>query len=304
MSRKTILVTGATGLLGKGLEETALKGGRGARIIGVHLRPYKVDDPKARHIVLDIRDPAAVRRLFDRHRFDAVIHAAGIASVDYVERHYAESLESNLLGTLNITSAARKAGCHLVYVSTNAVFDGTSPPYRESDPVRPVNKYGRIKVECERLVSETLTDYTIVRPILMYGWNHMVSRPNPATWMYEKLMRGERIQVVTDVRENPLYNVQCGEALWRVLARRPGGVIHLGGGESVSRHEFALKLAETFGLDASLITPVANSYFKGIAPRPPDTTFAVERMTRELGIKALKVSEGLKLMKASMGVKA
>lgn len=302
MTPRLVLVTGATGLLGKGLEETAPA--RGARIIGVHLRPYKVQDPRARHLVLDIRDPGAVRRLFARHPFDAVIHAAGIASVDYVERHYAESLESNLLGTLNVASEARKAGCPLVYVSTNAVFDGASPPYKESDPVRPVNKYGRIKVECERLVSETLTEYTIVRPILMYGWNHMVSRPNPATWIYDKLIRGERIQVVTDVRENPLYNVQCGEALWRVLRRRPGGILHLGGGDSVSRYEFAVKLAREFRLDASLISPVPSSVFKDIAPRPPDTTFSVERMTRALGLKPLKASQGLRLMRSAMRVTA
>ena len=169
---KTILVTGGTGLLGKGLEETLPPGWR---IVSVHQRDYAVEGSPSRHLVLDIRDKRAVDQLFAENAFDAVVHAAGIASVDYVEKHFAESLESNIVGTLNVTSAARRAGTHLIYISTNAVFDGKKAPYREDDPVAPVNKYGGLKVECERLVRETLEHWTIVRPILMYGWNHSVT---------------------------------------------------------------------------------------------------------------------------------
>lgn len=298
---KTILVTGSTGLLGKGLEETLPKGWR---ILGVHQRDYAVQDAKTRHLVVDIRDQRKVNRLFAARRFDAVIHAAGIASVDYVEKHYAESLESNLLGTLHITAACRKTDTHLIYISTNAVFNGGKAPYGEEDPVDPVNKYGRIKVECEKLVRETLERYTIARPILMYGWNHGVNRPNPATWMYEKLLRGEKLQVVDDVHENPLYNVQCAQALWAAVKIKLPGVLHLAGADAVNRHQFALTLAEVFGLDRKLIVAVKSSFFPEIAQRPKNTCFLTRRMSGELGIKPLKLSEGLRLMKASMGIKA
>ena len=303
MSRdsKTVLVTGGTGLLGKGMEETLPAGWN---IVSLHQRDYKVTGSRARHLVLDIRDKRAVDRLFERRRFDAVVHAAGIASVDYVETHYAESLESNIVGTLNVTSACRRADAHLIYVSTNAVFDGKKAPYRESDPVAPVNKYGRLKVECERLVQETLAKWTIVRPILMYGWNHVVTRPNPATWIYDKLMRGEPVSMVTDVHENPLYNASCGRALWAAIARRPSGIFHLGGRDCVNRYEFALAVAEVFGLDAALIKPVTSKAFPNIAPRPKNTTFVTTRMKRALGVKPLGLREGLAAMKAAMSARA
>lgn len=301
MTRKTVLVTGGTGLLGKGMEET-MPAGWG--VVSLHQRDYKVTGSKARHLVLDIRDKRAVDRLFARTRFDAVVHAAGIASVDYVENHYAESLESNIVGTLNVTSAARRAGTHLVYVSTNAVFDGKKAPYRETDAVNPVNKYGRLKVECERLVQETLAHWTIVRPILMYGWNHAVTRPNPATWIYEKLMRGEAISMVTDVHENPLYSISCGHALWAVIAKRPSGIFHLAGRDKVDRHEFALAVADAFGLDRSLVKPVTSKAFPGIAARPKNTTFVTKRMERELGVRPMGLREGLAAMKAAMAARA
>lgn len=294
---RTLLITGGTGLLGKGMEETAPEG---LRIRSLHQREYDVASSSGRHVVLDIRDKQKVDRLFEEEEFDVVIHAAGIASVDYVERHYAESLESNIVGTLNITSAARKRDCHLVYVSTNAVFDGTHAPYKESDALGSVNKYGRLKAECERLVTETLERYTIVRPILMYGWNHAVSRPNPATWVFDKLGRGEAIDMVTDVYENPLYNIQCAAALWEIVGRKPSGVFHLAGGEIVNRYDFARKVAEVFGLDASLIRAVDSSHFPSIAARPKNTSFDTSRMERELGVRPLSVEEGLRHMKNHM----
>jgi dTDP-4-dehydrorhamnose reductase len=298
---KTVLITGGTGLLGKGMEETMPAGWK---VVSLHQRDYKVTGSKAKHSVLDIRDKRAVDRLFAAKRFDAVVHAAGIASVDYVQNHYAESLESNIVGTLNVTSACRRADTHLVYVSTNAVFDGKHAPYRETDAVNPVNKYGGLKVECERLVRETLKHWTIVRPILMYGWNHAVTRPNPATWIYEKLMRGEEISIVADVFENPLYNISCGHALWATIQKRPDGIFHLAGRDSVSRFAFARAVAETFGLDASLIKPVTSKAFPEIAPRPKNTTFITTRMSRELGVRPLSLAEGLSAMKAAMAARA
>ena len=292
---KTILVTGGTGLLGKGMEETAPGS---VKLVSVHQRDYRIPGSTAEQLVLDLRDKRAVDALFAERRFDAVVHAAGIASVDFVEKNYAESLESNIVSTLNVTAACRRADIHLVYVSTNAVFDGTKAPYRETDPVNPVNKYGRLKVECERLVQETLKHWTIVRPILMYGWNHAETRPNPATWIREKLTKKEPVSLVTDVHENPLFNLQCGRALWAILDKRPEGIFHLAGGERVDRHQFGLAVAEAFGLDASLLKPVTSGAFPGIAPRPPDTTFVVERMARELGVAPMTLREGLAAMAA------
>jgi dTDP-4-dehydrorhamnose reductase len=221
-----------------------------------------------------------------------------------VEHHYAESVESNLVGTLNVSSACRRSGCHMVYVSTNAVFDGKSAPYKETDPVAPVNKYGQLKVECERLGSATLERCTILRPILMYGWNHQVTRPNTATWIYDKLLRGEEVEMVDDVTENPLYNIQCGHALWSVARHKPHGVIHAAGKDPANRYEFALAVAEVFGLDAGLVKRVDSRRFPGIAPRPHNTTLCTRRMESELGVRPLTLREGLKAMKAAMKVKA
>jgi dTDP-4-dehydrorhamnose reductase len=138
-----------------------------------------------------------------------------------------------------------------------------------------------------------LEDCTVVRPILMYGWNHAIGRLNPATWIISKLMKGEPIQVVDDVRE----------ALWEAIRRKPRGILHLAGAEVVNRYAFALAVADMFDLDASLIEPVPSSFFPSIAPRPKNTSFVTDRMEQDLGVTPLGVREGLRLMKEHMRLK-
>lgn len=293
-----VLVTGSTGLLAKGLAETAPEG---TELVGAHQRDYSLADPRMRHLRADVRDAAAVDALFAGPRFDAVVHAAGMAAVDQVERRPEEGRASNLEGTRNVARAAARTGAYLVYISTNAVFDGTAAPYSEDAPTNPLHQYGRIKLACERAAQEAGGPGCVARPILMYGWNHVVNRPNPVTWVYEKLLRGETLKLVDDVFENPLYNVQCGRALWALLERRPSGVFHLAGATRVSRWELGLEVARAFALDAALIERVPSSAFPSIAARPPDTTFDTSRMARELGVAPMTLADGLADMRARMG---
>lgn len=293
-----VLITGSTGLLAKGFFETVPDDS--AEVLGIHLGDYAVEDPLGRHQVLDVRDQGALEALFSEAGFDGVVHAAGMASVDEVENNPDEGRSSNLIGTQNVARCCRKHGAFLVYISTNAVFDGTRAPYREDDATAPVHHYGRIKLACEQAARTEGGDVCVVRPILMYGWNHAAGRPNPVTWILGRLSKGERVQLVDDIYENPLYNIQCGRALWAVLRKRPGGVFHFAGADRVNRFQLGVEVASAFGLDASLIEAVDSSHFPSIVPRPPDTSFVTDRMERELGIKAMSLAEGLSHMRAAL----
>ena len=296
---KRVLVTGGTGLLGQAVCAVVPAGWS---VISTHLRPYAAETPGIVDVTADVRSRPALERLFSTHRFEAVVHAAGIASVDYSERYVAESIASNLEGTRHMAELCAAAGARLIYVSTNAVFDGTAAPYAESDPVHPINAYGRIKVACECVVRETAERAVIVRPILMYGWPHPMGRPNPVTWVVDALERGQTIHVVDDVFENPLYNVCAAQAIWAILERDITGTIHLAGRDTVSRVELARRVARIFRLDESLIRSVGSGYFPDIASRPPNTTLRTDRMESELGIAPSALDDSLHFMAARTAV--
>ena len=292
MKLETVLITGGTGLMGKGIEETAPTH---ASTIITHLHEY-TPAGRSKYITADVLDKAAMRSIFEKYRFDAVVHCAGIANVDVVERNQSESETATIAGTKNIVHLCKEFSSYLIYVSTNAVFDGRNAPYGEDAPVCPINAYGRIKTACEKLAATELENCSIARPILMYGWNRPETRKNPVSWMVETLRTGKPLKLVNDVFENPLYNIQCGKTIWAMLEKKPKGVVHIAGKDIMNRYDFGLKVAEVFGLDKNLIIPVDSSFFPEIAPRPKNTSFITRRMEKELGIDPMPAETALKDM--------
>lgn len=290
-----VLITGSSGLLGKALVEC---NGSGHNITGVYLGDYELSSSSgARHFRADVRDKVAMSALFADNDIEAAIHTAGISDVDFCENDYEEGYSSNFAGTKNIMELCLKQGARLIYVSTNAVFDGKNPPYDENSPVSPLNNYGKIKLECEKLVMAGMRDYAIVRPILMYGWNNPQERNNLVTFLLEKLKKNEPVNIVNDVYENPLYSRQCAGAIWAVIDKGAKGLYHVSGKDILSRYEYALEIAVVFGLRKELINPVDSSFFPSIAPRPRNTSFITSKAERELGFIPLRLREGLTDMK-------
>lgn len=295
---RKIFITGGTGLLGHYLIKTA----HASYDISCTFFPAE----KKEYITyncgkyyLDITNRDAVLNLIEGIKPDCVIHTASIAKVDYVEKNKKETRRNNLGGTINIIEACQKAGAKLIYISSNAVFDGKNHPYSEEDHVNPLNYYGKLKTEEEKLVKSSELKYAIIRPILMYGWNLRIERENPVTWLIGLLKADKEVKIVDDISCNPLFAKDCADVIWKVIALNKEGTFHIGGENELSRYEFACIIAEVFGLNRNLITPVKNSFFRTISPRPKNTTYCIDKIKKELGILPLGVRKGLKAMKES-----
>lgn len=292
-----VLITGSTGLLGKALFETKPIH---YFAIGIHLRKLQNISNNAENFQLDIRDKINVEHFFQKYKIDAVIHTAGIANVDYVKNNYAESFESNIVGTFNIASACKKNGVNLFYISSNAIFDGNTPPYNENSEPNPINQYGKMKLECENIVEKIISNSSIIRPVLMYGWNYPRNRQNLVTWVLEKIIKNEKIKLVNDVSENPIYNLDCARAIWQIIGLKLKGKIHLAGPEATNRYQFGIQIANIFGLNENLISPVNSDYFFELDARPKNTFFSTNKMLENLKIFPLSIQDGLLDMKKEL----
>jgi len=294
MTEKTVLVLGGTGLLGKALIESCPAGFRVHATFLRDLPPTISFDGFAR---LDITDREAIIRLFQKIRPDFVVHLAGVGSVDFAEKNQSAARAVNVGGTQYVIEAGQRVGTRLIYLSSNAVFDGDHPPYREDSPRRPVNYYGRLKVEAEDIVQASGLEYAIVRPILMYGWHYAHARQNPVT-MWLRLLEGcKTVRVVNDHFWQPLFVKDCADLIWRIIREDKNGVYNIAGPERLSLFDFALSAAKVFGLDSALIEPVPSSFFPTIAPRPLDTSFALDKIKSVFALQPLGILAGLERMK-------
>lgn len=147
------LITGITGLLGTSLVE---ENKNRRRIKGIYVGNYKMPNSKlTNYNICDVADKDKLYKLFQNDKIDCIIHAGGLANTDICEREPELAYFSNVVGTKNIIELAHRKRAKLVYISTNAVFDGKNAPYSEEDEPKPINRYGKIKLECEFLVKKT-----------------------------------------------------------------------------------------------------------------------------------------------------
>jgi dTDP-4-dehydrorhamnose reductase len=195
-----------------------------------------------------------------------------------------------------VARACAKTGAFLIHISSNAVFDGTRPPYAEGSTLSAVNRYGRIKIEAEEAVRESGGAHLILRPILMYGWPLAGGRENAVTRWLAQMEQGSTVEAAVDITSMPLSAHNCAEAVWAAARRRLTGAVHVAGGDSVTLFQFARETAHIFGFDPARVHPVPSSHWAELAPRPKDTSFVTARMQQGLGVRPVGISEGLTQM--------
>lgn len=288
-----ILITGGSGLLGKSLLETAPD-------VEIALT-YKKNHPKAGGIWyrLDVQNRADVCDLFEVFKPNIIIHCAAIGSVDYAEQteeHYLEVRDVNVTGLGHVIDMANGYKATVVYISTNAVYDGNKPPYDEKSPLEPVNSYGVIKREAEQLVRSTAKKWLIFRPFMLYGWPYAGGRTNWAVKIVQMLRGRGALKLVNDVTWMPTYAPDCAAAIWKLLFQKQHEIFNLAAPERCTLYEFGLKVCDVFELEKNLLSPVETEFFYNIAKRPKDTTYDLVKLHNE-NIMLSDVKTGLEKMR-------
>jgi len=180
-----------------------------------------------------------------------------MTDVDRCELEPDAAFAVNATSVSNLAKAAKELDSFVVQVSTDYVFDGEKGNYFESDETRPVNKYGESKLPGENSVRSEVDEeaWSIARSSVIYARGR-ASRPNAATFVYEKLSSGKSVRMVRDQFSSPTLNTSLSAMLIEIAERRIPGMIHTAGASRLNRFDFALGLAKTLQLDANLIQAV------------------------------------------------
>ena len=235
---------------------------------------------------------AGARELVRRYKPALIIHAAAIGDVDRCETEPQLCYLVNVVATREIASEAYRVGARVVYISTDYVFPGDRGLYREDDPPRPVNYYGLTKLLGEEAV--LAVGGAVVRTAWIYGLGP--GRLNFGRAVVERLSRGEEVRAVADQWGSPTLNTLLAEAVAKLAEREHSGVLHAAG-PRMSRYEFALAIAEAFGLPRELVKPISMSEVGYRAPRPRDSSLVSRRAVEMLGVPIDNIDYALSIFK-------
>jgi dTDP-4-dehydrorhamnose reductase len=289
-----LLITGAGGLYGSKLAQLAFERG-----FEVYSSDIQMQSVYGNLVKLDVSVKAQVDDVFHRIKPDVVVHAASLTDVDKCELNKELAWKVNVDGTMHIREASEREEAFLVYISTDYVFSGEKGYYAESDAADPQNYYGLTKLIAEEIV-QTLPEFFIARPSVIYGAAPAAGKVNFALWLIETLRKGNRVKIVKDQWNTPTLNTNLAEMTLEAVERRLVGLYHLCGATRVSRLEFAKVVADVFGLDKGLIDKVSSSHFSWLAKRPVDSSLDTSLAQRTLRCKPLPLKKSLEQLKLEL----
>ncbi len=302
MPDRKILITGVRGLLGQKIVEV-FKRESEYDLLACDLSGQPIGTPagesKDSIFKLDIADHRMVMDAVGSYKPSVIINAAAYTNVDgaEVEKELAYKVNATAVGLL--ANAANIFNAKLIHISTDYVFDGVKGSYSEESKPEPANYYGKTKLAGENLVRSKLNDHAILRTQVLYGFARNI-RTNFVLWVIDKLSKGEGIRVVDDQVGNPTLADEMAFAVLKVCQRNATGLFHVSGFETLSRYEFAGKIAKVFDLDFSLVKVAKSSELEQLAQRPKNSSFVCLKAQTELGINMPSVAHSLSLMKQQM----
>ncbi|GEM_PF-75042 len=272
---KKLLITGVSGMLGFCL----------ARNLSNNLKNnYDVYGTFNRNLVsiegcaiyrVDLSQRSEVEMLLQEITPDIIVHCAALTNVDLCEENHELSDAVTVASTSYLQSYCKKNSKKLIYISTDAVYEGDSGNYSESDLPKPSNYYAQSKLKAEKIV-RVLPDSLILR-VNIFG----ISPPGHGTTLFEffysNLLQGKEIPGFTDVIFNPI----CIECLPGIISEgidnSIAGVFNIGSLGQISKYDMGVEIADYFGFDRSLIKKSVSADFTFKAHRPTNTTMDIAK---------------------------
>lgn len=225
-----------------------------------------------------------------------IINAAAYTAVDKAEEECQTANLINHLAVKEIAMYAERTSCHFLSISTDYVFDGqNSRPWREEDPVGPINVYGKTKALGEMAILQENPNAIIIRTSWVYSWygNNFVKT------MLRLLSEKEELSIVDDQLGSPTYAKDLAEVVKHIIDGETWvpGIYHYANEGQLSWYEFAMAIKKELGFTC-LLKPVSSDAYPTAASRPKFSVLDKSKIKVTFGIQIPQWEASLKEMLA------
>jgi dTDP-4-dehydrorhamnose reductase len=266
--KKTILIVGADGMIGKSLFVTFQQEGKS--VLGSTRNKVNAGEQKFYLDLDESEDPCLLS--LPMTMINTVIFCAAITSI---KRCHLEPVSTRRINVVNTVSLAKKfidAGIFTVFLSSNLVFDGRTAYAKPNDQKNPQTEYGRQKAETEEILLSLGQKVSVVR------FSKVFSRDTPLLkgWASD-MIAGKTIHPLSDGFMAPISDTFAIDVLKRVITHQISGITQASARDDISYEYAARYIAEKLSIDTKLIEPITSDSF-GIQDLPKHTTLNSSRL--------------------------
>lgn len=255
-----LFITGLAGMLGSTIAYELRKK---YEISGVDL--IKVHMPEVESFCLDLLNFQQLLNCVKSIQPDVIVHTAAAVNVDKceMEPEYAQKL--NIKTTENIYKIAEHVNAKLIYISTDAVFDGKSIElYKEIDEPNPLNIYGTTKLQGEEIVRKNKKN--IIFRTNIYGFN-IQKKDSFGEWIYNSLMKNQELNMFEDIDFSPILVNDLAKIIDLAIQKGISGLYHVCGTGCITKFEFGYELQNIFQISTGRINKSQSYKYKFKAMR-------------------------------------
>jgi len=271
---ETILITGATGLLGSNLVAYLKK--MGYKVI-THSLKMKAD------FLIDLNDQARLHEFLDQIRPSVIINLVSLTSVELCEEKMNLAYLTNTNSVENLVNWISSADfdCHLVQISTDHIYDGPGP--HSEDQVTITNNYAFSKYAGE--LAAIKIPSTVLRTNFI-GRSKVPHRESLTDWVYTSLTEKKHIKVLDDVYFSPLSIKILSEMIEIVVQKKPIGIYNLGSSNGMSKADFGFAFAKCLKLPTDTMKRINSSEAKFLKTyRPKDMRMDSSKFEKVFNLK-------------------
>lgn len=282
---KTILVTGATGLLGSTLLTVLSQVGHKVKTLA---RTSSAD------FQVDLSDVEETYKLLEQVKPSIIINLAGQISVELCQDKPNEAYLANTRTVESLVNWIEKAeaNCHLIQISTDHLYDGVGP-HSEEEPATLTNNYAFSKYAGE--LAALRISSTVLRTNFI-GRSKVPHRESLTDWVYTSLSTNTNVQVLDDVYFSPLSMITLAKMISLVVESKPVGIFNLGSKGGMSKADFDFAFANCLGLQTKTMTRISSeeaTFLK--AYRPKDMRLNSDKFEKHFQIKLPDIEDEIKL---------
>lgn len=289
--KKKLLIIGGSGLVGSTLANYA----KSDYDVFLTYNKNKPDNSNLQSFRIDLlKNRGEIIKLIQTLNPNFIVHTAAHPSVDLCETNHTLANELHVDVTKEIATVCTKINSKLIYISTDAVFNGKSKKkYSETDTADPINHYGLTKLNAEKIILNSSNTNVILRTAVIYGW-HKKSRFS--NWIIDSLKEKIKVDPHIDQYNSPTLVDDLANVILKIIKMNISGLFHATGRTCVNRYEFATLLADIFNLDKNLILPVTSLQKKQFAPRPKFTCLDSSNLENILNFRFHDLYSGIQLI--------
>jgi dTDP-4-dehydrorhamnose reductase len=274
---KLAWITGANGLIGNYLVQTAARFAPGWRVRALTRADF------------DLLDFAAVRREFAKDQPQLIIHCAAITLVSEAQKNPVLARRGNVEVTRLLAELA--ADRPLVFFSTDLIFDGRKGNYSETDSANPLHVYGETKLAAEEIVLKN-PRHLVIRTTINGGVSIAGTRAFNEQLRRSMQSAGQGMKLFTDEFRCPIPAVETARAVWELVEKKGAGIFHVAGAEKLSRLQIGELLVQRWPEVTAKIESGSAKDFPGPV-RARDTSLDISKVQKVLSAPLPGLTEWL-----------